>query len=96
MINSHKELDCVIYDMLAHNKCSGVITEYRDSKRLLFGWKCSCGKSWVLPLFPVKRFMDMSIFKENIRTSESRKRLIWSKDGCPVLRNEELETSQDK
>ena len=93
MINSCKELEALIYDMFAH-KCSGTITSYENPKRLTFGWKCSCGKTWILKLFQVQRFMGQSIFKEDIRTPKKRNDLIWSRNGYPVIRNEEIVLEQ--
>ena len=73
-----KDTEAAVDEMHLHGACDGCFIEsFADSKKLLFGWRCTCGEEWVFQLLPFKGYGIYSKWGGEMRTWEGRRKLIW-------------------
>ena len=87
-----ENVNAAVLDMWAHDG-PGVhdVTEFVDPKHLWFGWECTCGERWVFQLLPFKHSGIGSRFREEMSTSDGRRKLVWSYRGAWIPRQERRE-----
>lgn len=84
---SAEDIDAAVAEMQSHNSWTCRVLPFEDTKRLLFGWRCACGDSWVFQLLPFKQFFVNSKWRDEMSTVTGRRSLS-EMIGCAVVRNE--------